>query len=294
MKVMIYQGTDLLTQNQPSWADYWAGLGFDGYFLANNPWYSWSNDVGTDSNSMKWQQTLDFRQLYHDHGVTDMYIKASPYYAVNWDVDTISACFGHAAALAKFAGAGLAIDMEPQSASPTLWTVDSSDSDKAQKIHDVGVACGAAIYAAYPSCPLICLPETVYYVSTGLYPAYALSANFWNGLRTGREGRYIGTEVSYDAADPVAATKTVIEAYVKVGSTNALPSIGLWPLGPSYTSKLARSGYTVAEFYTKVTNSVSYLTSVGSSYLWIYGGWAWQGSGLDPNFQQYADVIRGV
>ena len=308
-KVLMFDGLDILTQNNEQMAQYWGQrIGVDGFFV-NNVMSSGDDSVGDDENSPIYQSVKRFQEVDSKYGVTDNFIKLALYTEPNWRVPAaqsqLVSNFRQAAHLARYAGLkGMALDLEQYING--YWNEDPAIPDKAERVFALGRRIGGAILSEFPDAVIIVLPEVLAYTcppyKQEVCQAYALSPRFWDGLIQAHfKELIIATENSYNSSRPDLIARGVQETYRSnllrngVDPKSVAIALGIWPLAKTYTDKSART--TPAQFEERLR--LAYQEQ--SPYIWIYGhGSAWEKDGpygkgdVDPRFQEFVKVLQRV
>lgn len=295
-KLLLCGGVQASHQNDAASAEYWASLGLQGalllYVVTN-----WNTDVGAAPNA-SWNNLKAFQTLYAQHGMASNFIKVSGFTAFDWTSKTaanqVVAHFNHAARLARYAGMGIAIDLEPYWAS--LWEAGTGGTPALAQT--LGQRIAEAMFAAYPKLPLFVLPDVVWQAANPNTAAkYELALPFVKGLLSMVwTNPALGTELTYsEGSASILNTMSKIPGEYTFSKTHAAPCPGIWPLGPTGTDKSPRMS--VSQFTTNLTE----MYSLHPAYVFIYAsGGAWQtdspyGSGpVCPEFQSYVDAIHQV
>jgi hypothetical protein len=296
----MFDGADILKQNDAESAAYWGRLiGVDGFFL-NHIMSMWQTDVGADPESPLWKQSATFQRLYAANGVTDNFIKVAIWKPHDWRDQAsntqVALNFSHAAALAKFAGfKGMALDLE---AYVPIWR---DKDDVAATVYSEGRAIGEAMHESYPSMTLVLIQDALHWaaVGKGYNGGYALTQQFLNGLLSVHFDNVVfATELTYEKSDSDAVVEQLRREYRDYLSAHALKlgfdiAPGLWPLGHSYVDKSPRlDPPTFERSFQSAIHSVN-------KYVWIYGfGSAWQADGpygkgpVTKDFASYTATVR--
>lgn len=319
-KLLMGGGVFIRKQTSADQAAYWGRtIGVQG-FLVNEVMRDWDTDVGTDADSDLWKLVRQFQSTYSEQGVTDNFIKVGLYtqhdWGNAWKNEAAAKNFGHAAALAKYAGfKGMALDLEPYQ--PT-W---GGGPGLAGTVQQEGRAIGQAMHDAYPDMTLIIERDGLHEAfqlrqpiapladpqatppdsSKRYHGGYALAVPFLRGLLSvGWSHVVIATEQTYkdfDIAKVVRQTSSNYAAFLGDSAvwSNLSVAPGLWPLGLSKWDKSARMS--PAQFKQQLEAGFQ----VAPDYVWIYAyGSAWQTDGpygpgpVTANFQQYVDAVHQV
>lgn len=302
-RLVMFDGPSIKSDLNDKAARYWGHtIGLDGLFL-NDVMAFWQIDVGSDPASPAWTRAKDMQDVYAREGVADNFIKVAIWRPHDWLNEsankTVAVNFGHAAALARFAGfRGIAIDMEPY---VDIWGGTAGGVEIAGIVRQEGKRIGQAMHAAYPGMTLVIIKDALLYAGLrqGTNGGYGLAVPFLQGLLSAHfTSVVIAEEQSYKDMH-VAATDAEIRsryaAFLRAndpfaGNLSVAP--GLWPLGKSYTDKSARLS---PEDFDKELGAAY---STAKRYVWIYGyGSAWDPDGsykgpVDGNFGQYVTAIR--
>lgn len=302
-KVLMFDGVNILTQNNAEQARYWGHtVGVQGFFL-NNLMAYWQQDVGDSSAGSVWRQAKQFQDAYAVAGVADNFIKVAIWRSHNWHRDEENAQvvshFAHAAALARYAGfKGMALDLEPY---VPIWGGAAGGPELAATVQTEGEAIARGMHDAYPGMSLVLIQDNLYWAGRGqeYHGGYGLSVPFVRGLLSVPWSQVvIATEHTYDGYGIASSTAQTLDRYEAFITQNNLPvqhvsvAPGLWPLGKSYEDKSAR--VSASEFAQWVHHAMTSTTG----YVWIYGfGSAWQTDGpygKGPAVSGLADYARAV
>lgn len=302
-KVLMFDGVDIQTQVNGERARYWASKGVQGFFL-NRVMTTWQQDVGAEPDSALWQKSLEFQSEYAREGVGDNFIKVAIWKKHDWrdaaENARVALNFGHAAALAKFAGFdGMALDLEPY---VPIWGGAAGGPELAQVVRSEGRLIGLKMHTAFPDMTLVLVKDALYWSDDhgGYHGGYGLAVPFLRGLLSvGFRRVVVATELTYNDPDVGGIVRRILTEYEKFRAINHFPieglsvAPGLWPLGRSYEDKSARVSPT--EFARKLASA---LASV-RDYVWIYGhGSAWQTDGpygkgkVAATFAEYVGALR--
>jgi len=302
-KVLMFDGVNILTQNNADQARYWGeSVGVQGFFL-NNLMADWQQDVGASPASSAWQQARQFQDTYAKHGVKDNFIKVAIWRPHDWRNTEQNAAvvshFRHTAALARYAGfRGVALDLEPY---VPVWGGEAGGPERAATVQTEGAAIARAMYKAYPEMILVLIQDALYSADRGqgYNGGYGLSLPFLRGLLSMPWRQLvIAIEQTYNGKGISMFTTKALDRYRAHIRQNELPirhvsvAPGLWPLGQSYENKAAR--VSASDFALHLRDAMT----IATEYVWIYGfGSAWQTDGpygKGPSVSNLSDYTHAV
>lgn len=301
--LIMFDGPTIKSDVNDRAARYWGrAIGIQGLFL-NDIMPYWQIDVGSDPASATWSRAKEMQDVYERGGVAENFIKVAIWKPHDWkDASSdkaVAANFGHAAALARFAGfRGIAIDTEPY---VDIWGGSAGGDEIAATVQLEGRRIGDAMHAAYPGMTLVIIKDALLYASLrqGYNGGYGLAVPFLKGLLSaGFSKVVIAEEQSYKDMHVAATDSEIRSRYSEFLRANRISTErvsvapGLWPLGKSYSDKSARMS--PADFAQELRAAYS----SANRYVWIYGfGSAWVADGIykgpvDPQFSKYVAAIR--
>ncbi|MGH6890088.1 MAG: hypothetical protein ACREHF_12990 [Rhizomicrobium sp.] len=302
-KLLMFDGPSIRSEMNDKAARYWGRtIGLQGLFL-NDIMADWQTDVASGPASPAWSRAKEMQGVYAREGVTDNFIKVAIWRSHDWRDElankSVAANFGHAAALARFAGfRGIALDTEPY---VPIWGGPAGGDEIAGLVRQEGKRIGEAMRAAYPGMTLVILKDALLYASLreGYNGGYQLAVPFLQGLLSADFPQVvIAEEQSYKDMHVAATDADVRNRYTeflrgnKISTRDLSVAPGLWPLGKSYLDKSARMSS--RDFGQELGAAYS----SAKHYVWIYGfGSAWDPDGtykgaLDNNFGKYVAVLQ--